>query len=158
VRRAQPNDSFFLGPVRRSPETPRSSNHSLWNRRPFLCHPEEPTCLRQVKGGMNMGKRCLPSRPRGPAPKISPARKGSVHSQAVERRRCGTTLFVCSSGAKPRDLQVRGPFVEASSFRVTQNCHLDRSAAEWRDLRFSSRSHADTSAPEIRFPKQFPRL
>jgi hypothetical protein len=46
-----------------------------------------------------MGKRCLQSRPRGPAPKISPARKGWVHSQAVERRRRGTTLFVCSSRA-----------------------------------------------------------
>jgi hypothetical protein len=46
-----------------------------------------------------MGKRCLPSRPRGPAPKISPARKGGVHSQAVERRRCGTRLFACSLGA-----------------------------------------------------------
>jgi hypothetical protein len=29
--------------------------------------------------------------------KISPARKGWVHRQAVERWRCGTTLFVCSS-------------------------------------------------------------
>jgi hypothetical protein len=36
--------------------------------------------------------------------KISPARKGWVHRQAVERRRCGTTLLVCSLGAKPRDL------------------------------------------------------
>jgi hypothetical protein len=57
-------------------------------------------CLRQLKVGMNMGKRCLQSRPRGPAPKISPARKGWVHKQAVERRRCGTTLFVCSLGAR----------------------------------------------------------
>jgi hypothetical protein len=48
-----------------------------------------------------MGKRCLQSRPRGPAPKISPARKGWVHSLAVERRRCGTTLFVYSIGAYP---------------------------------------------------------
>jgi hypothetical protein len=28
---------------------------------------------------------------------------------------------------KPRDLQFRGPFVEAWTLRVTQNCHLDRS-------------------------------
>jgi hypothetical protein len=54
-----------------------------------------------------MGKPCLQSRPRGPAPKISPARKGWVHnyvpgctSQAVERRRRGTTFFVCSLGAE----------------------------------------------------------
>ena len=64
-------------------------------------HPEQMTCLRQVKAGMNMGKRCLQSRPRGPAPKISPARKGWVHRAGVERRRCGTTLFVCSLGAYP---------------------------------------------------------
>ena len=44
-----------------------------------------------------MGKPCLQSRPGGPAPKISPARKGWVHSHAVERRRCGTTLFVSAS-------------------------------------------------------------
>jgi hypothetical protein len=32
-------------------------------------------------------------------------RKGWVHRQAVERWRCDTTLFVCSLGAQPRDLQ-----------------------------------------------------
>ncbi len=37
--------------------------------------------------------------------KNSPARKGWVHRQAIEHQRCGTTLFVCSLGAKPRDLQ-----------------------------------------------------
>jgi hypothetical protein len=26
-------------------------------RRPHLCHPEEPTCLRQVKSEMNAGNR-----------------------------------------------------------------------------------------------------
>ena len=60
-----------------------------------------------------MGKRCLQSRPGGPAPNVSPARKGWVFkAQAVEHQRCGTTLFVCSLGAKPtcpgvpwRDLQ-----------------------------------------------------
>jgi hypothetical protein len=65
-----------------------------------------------------MGKRCSQSRPRGPAPKISPARKGGVNSQARERRRCGTTLFVCSLGAQPRDLQFHGPFVEMFSTGV----------------------------------------
>jgi hypothetical protein len=45
-----------------------------------------------------MGKRCLQSGPRGPAPKISPARKGWANRQAVERRRCGTTLFLFSLG------------------------------------------------------------
>ena len=40
-----------------------------------------------------MGKRCLQSQAQRAGTKISPARKGWVHSQAVERRRCGTTLF-----------------------------------------------------------------
>src|SRR5580704_15859599 len=68
---------------------------------------------------MNMGKRCLQSRPRGPAPKISPARKSWVHRQAVERRRCGTTLFVCSLG-EPVTFSISHP---------PQSRHPERSAA-----------------------------
>jgi hypothetical protein len=30
-----------------------ASNRSLSKRRPFLCHPEQTTCLRQVKSEMN---------------------------------------------------------------------------------------------------------
>jgi hypothetical protein len=41
-----------------------------------------------------------------------------------------------SGGAKPRDLQFRGPFVKTLKSILKQNCHLDRSVAEWRDLRF----------------------
>jgi hypothetical protein len=41
----------------------------------------KPTCLRQVKGGMNIGKGCSHSRPRGPAPKISPVRKSLSENQ-----------------------------------------------------------------------------
>jgi hypothetical protein len=97
-----------------------------------------------------MGKRCLQSRPRGPAPKISPARKGWVHSQALERRRCGTTLFVCSLGAKPRDLQFCGPFLERWNIMLKQNCHLDRSVPgfpatprwKWPRVRLSVRKAA----------------
>ncbi len=71
---------------------------------PSLCHPACPgvpwerlTYLRQVKDGMNMGKRCLQSRPRGPSAKCQPSPEGlGIQRQPVERRRCGTTLFVCS--------------------------------------------------------------
>ena len=63
-----------------------------WKRHPTLCHPEQLTWLRQVEGGMKMGKRCLQSRPRGPAP---------YQASSAGRRRCGTTLFVCSLGAYP---------------------------------------------------------
>ena len=87
---------------------------------------EQLTCPGQVKDGMNMGKRCLQSRPRGPAPKIAQPGRAGYQRQPVERRRCGTTLFVCSLGAEPtcpacpgppwglpwRDLQFRGPFLE----------------------------------------------
>src|ERR1700733_7696968 len=34
---------------------------------------------------------------------------------------------------------------------VPQNCHPDRSVVEWRDLLFSSGSHADSSGPEVCF-------
>ena len=62
-------------------------------------HPEWLTCLWQVKDGMNMGKRCLQSRPRGPSAKRQPSPEGlGIQRQPVERRRCGTTLFVCSLG------------------------------------------------------------
>jgi hypothetical protein len=70
-----------------------------------------PTCLGQVKRGMNMGKRCLQSRPGGPAPNVSPARKGwetesaedpgavdaALHSSFVHRERI------------PRDLHFTPP-------------------------------------------------
>src|ERR1700692_4892474 len=101
-----------VGNPRRVPQVsvlrPRiPANNPNWKLRSPLCHPEEqPTCLRQVKGGKNMGKRCLQSRPRGPAPKISPARKGWVHRQAVERRRGGTHLFVCFFGAESGDVKI----------------------------------------------------
>jgi hypothetical protein len=41
-----------------------------------------------------------------------------------------------SGGAKPRDLRFRGPFLETRKTLLKQDCHLDRSVAEWRDLRF----------------------
>jgi hypothetical protein len=44
--------------------------------------------------------------------------------------------FPLSSRAKPRDLQFRGSFLKTLNSIVKQNCHLDRSVAEWRDLRF----------------------
>src|SRR5271157_431362 len=31
------------------------TNSTAWKRNPTLCHPEEQTCLRQVKGAMNIG-------------------------------------------------------------------------------------------------------
>jgi hypothetical protein len=34
-----------------------------------------------------------------------------------------------SGGAKPRDLQFRGPFLETLNFILKQICHLDRSVA-----------------------------
>jgi hypothetical protein len=45
--------------------------------------------------------------------------------------------FPLSSRAKPRDLQFDGAFVKTRNSTPKKNCHLDRSVAEWRDLRFS---------------------
>ena len=39
-------------------------------------------------------------------------------------------------GAPWRDLQFRGPLLETRNTMLKQNCHLDRSVAQWRDLRF----------------------
>ncbi len=60
-----------------------------------------------------MGKRCLQSRPREPAPNVSPARKGWVHKggRAPEVRHHTLRLFI-KWGEPWRDLQFRGPFVE----------------------------------------------
>ena len=96
------------------------------------CRGSQLTCLRHVKGGMNMGKPCLQSRPGGPAPKISPARKGWVHSHAVERRRCGTTLFVSASALQ---------LVRRSGCRrgrgSSRRCRLSRCSSRWGCLRFT---------------------
>ena len=66
---------------------------------------------------MNMGKRCLQSRPRGPAPKISPARKGWVH-QAVERRRCGTLRLFIRTKAEGANAIFRRPHSSLSASRL----------------------------------------
>src|SRR3984885_3692383 len=66
-------------------------------------------------------------------------------SNQGDKKRLGpaTTLyeplpFPLSSRAKPRDLRFRGPFVQAWTLHLTQNCHLDRRVREWRDPRFLS--------------------
>jgi len=48
---------------------------SLQRLSPF-CHPEERTCLRQVKGGMNMGKRCLQFQAQRAGTKNQPSPEG----------------------------------------------------------------------------------
>ena len=57
---------------------------------PFPLSSRPADLPRQVKGGMNMGKRCLQSRPRGPAPKISPVRKSLSENQVYEFSPVGT--------------------------------------------------------------------
>jgi hypothetical protein len=62
---------------------------------------------------------------------------------------CPATTFLqnatlsLSSRAKPRDLHFRGPLLEMLNSMLKQNCHLDRSIAQWRDLRFSFNSQPD---------------
>jgi hypothetical protein len=128
-----------------------------WNRHPLLCHPacpgvpwEQPTCLRQVKGGMNMGKRCLQSRPRGPAPKISPARKGWAHKaggRAPEVRHHTLRLFIRSAPGFPTSQLSPAPLMWFSLKRTTWSCPNPQLSTEnpgeptcpgapWRDLQF----------------------
>jgi hypothetical protein len=38
-------------------------------------------------------------------------------------------------GVPWRDLQFRGPLLETRNTILKQNCHLDRSVAQWRDVR-----------------------
>ena len=44
-----------LRPPKQMKNTLGPGNRSPWKRRPPLCHPEQLTCLRQVKEGMNGG-------------------------------------------------------------------------------------------------------
>ena len=41
-----------LRPTQGDEKCLRFRNHFSWNRRPFLCHPEQVTFLRQVEGEM----------------------------------------------------------------------------------------------------------
>jgi hypothetical protein len=61
--------------------------------------------------------------------------------------------YPLSSRAKPRDLRFRGPLVETRNTILKQNCHLDRSVAKWRDLRFSLSAHALSPAALAFFRK-----
>jgi hypothetical protein len=84
------------------------NNRSPMEAPPSPCHPEEPTCLRQVKGEMSStGHRGLDG-----CPMFAPANVGRKR-----RAKPPPTLLVgpgygCSLGAQPRDLQFYGPFKE----------------------------------------------
>jgi hypothetical protein len=135
---------FLLYPTQGDENLSRPSNHSSRNPCPFLCHPEEPTCLRQVKG-----ERCLQSRPRGPAPKISPARKGWVHKaggRAPEVRHHTLRLFIPSVPGFPASQLSPVPLMW---FSLKRTHVVDRSqlstgnpgeptcpGVPWRDLQF----------------------
>jgi hypothetical protein len=84
-----------------------------------------------------MGKRCLQSRPRGPAPKISPARKGWVHRQAVERRRCGTTFFVCYRAFEYPLTPLLFNFEQATSILDTSPPACSTNSCVFNRLRYS---------------------
>ena len=86
-----------------------SSNCTLWKRRSLLCHPacpgepwEQPTCPRQVKGGVNNGKAVFAIQAQRAGTKNQPSPEGLGTKQPVERRRCGTTLFVGSFSDRNR--------------------------------------------------------
>jgi hypothetical protein len=58
------------------------------------------------------------------------------------------------------DKTVRAPFLKERRmmFANATNIHRKSGVAQWSDLRFSSRSHANTLSPEVRFLNNFPDL
>jgi hypothetical protein len=95
-------------------------------------------------------KMAIDVRPGGPTAKRQPSPEGlgNRSRRGSERRRRGTnrsSALPVSLGAKPtcpgvpwRDLKFRGPLLETRNLVPHQICHLDRSVAERRDLRFLS--------------------
>jgi hypothetical protein len=61
--------------------------------------------------------------------------------------------FVIPSEAEGSAVPRTSPGTRNSMLK--QNCHLDRSVAQWRDLRVSVSFHADFLALEVRFPFHF---
>jgi hypothetical protein len=59
-------------------------------------------------------------------------------SEATLRGSAALTFVISPApacrGAEAERLQFRGPFLETGNLVPPQNCHLDRSAAQWRDL------------------------
>ena len=77
----------------------------------------------------------IPSVPGFPAALLSSATPDVVlfkenHTQPTEAENLDR------KSGEPRDLQFRGPLLETRNTLLKQNCHLDRSVAKWRDLRF----------------------
>jgi hypothetical protein len=69
---------------------------------------------------------------------------------SLKRTTCSRPKPQLSTGnpGEPRDLQFRGPFLKTLKSILKQNCHLDRSVAKWRDLRFylSSKSEGEVTS------------
>ena len=82
------------------------NNRSPMEAPPSPCHPEEPTCLREVKGAMNSTGH------RGPdgCPMFAPAYVGRKSRAKPLKRFLVVSGYGCSLGAQPRDLQFYGPF------------------------------------------------
>jgi hypothetical protein len=96
---------------------------------PSTCHPEEPTCLRQVKGAMNStGRRALDG-----CPMFAPANVGRKRRAKPHPTLLGCPRYGCSLGAKSRDLLFRRSHEPIPNESTT--LHLS-SRAKPRDLQF----------------------
>jgi hypothetical protein len=116
---------------------------------PFPCHPALPrrvvgaqlTCLRQVKAGMNKGKRCLQSRPRGPGTKNQPSPEGlgpEPGGRAPEVRHHTLRLFIRSvPGFSYLTALTRATYVvlpKENHIQLTEAATLDRKSGGSRPV------------------------
>ncbi|MGB8536589.1 MAG: hypothetical protein WCD57_09255, partial [Acidobacteriaceae bacterium] len=80
--------------------------------------------------------------PEGRPSKLQPSPEGLGYQSQADLSAVGAALNLgqlasLSLGAKPRDLQFRGPLLETRNTILNQNCHLACPGAPW-DLRFIS--------------------
>ena len=130
---------------------PRSGNHCPWNHCPFLCHPERSQPVPACRGGICSSLQLQPISDGSTTLPLSsrPERSGAEGPAVLQTLRGNvfSTELVMALRAAHKDENSRKP----------QLCHLDRSEAEWRDLRFAfpSRFFERAQRVDLRFSGSF---
>ncbi len=97
--RATAPERVIAGPRRFHPDDESAicpRNHFPRNRHPFLCHPEQLTCLRQVEGEMTRQDRCRCKARRADRQTSAQPGRAGKSGRGSERRRRGTKPIVRS--------------------------------------------------------------
>jgi hypothetical protein len=146
-----------LRPTQGDEKTPRSRNHSLWNRCPFLCHPERTrisycTALTRAtyvvlpkENHMHLTEAATLDRKSGEADLSRRAVEGSVVPRTSRGNvfRPDRTRISCLAAL---DTTTCAAFFKESRMKFVNATDLHRKSgvAEWRDLRclFSSHAHS----------------